>query len=90
MKVIVVTGGIASGKSTVVALLRELGGEGVECFDCDAAVEQLQQSGRLSRDLVAAFGEHALDEKAPPPDESNVYSKPVEQKEKLEEWQIEK
>ena len=30
--------------------------------------------------------EHALDEKAPPPDESDVYSKPVEQKEKLEEW----
>ena len=32
--------------------------------------------------------EHALDEKAPPPDESNVYSKPVEQKEKLEEWSV--
>lgn len=63
MKVIVVTGGIASGKSTVVELLKELGGEGVECFDCDAAVAELQQSGRLSRDLVAAFGEHALDEK---------------------------
>ena len=34
--------------------------------------------------------EHALDEKTPPPDESNVYSKPVEQKAKLEEWQVEK
>lgn len=32
--------------------------------------------------------EHALDEKAPPPDETNVYSKPVEQKEKLEEWNV--
>ena len=32
--------------------------------------------------------EHALDPKAPPPDESNVYSKPVEQKEKHEEWQV--
>ena len=32
--------------------------------------------------------EHALDEKAPPPDESDVYSKPVEQKEKLEEWNV--
>ena len=30
--------------------------------------------------------EHALDPKAPPPDESDVYSKPVAQKEKLEEW----
>lgn len=63
MKVIVVTGGIASGKSTVVELLKEMGGEGVECFDCDAAVKELQQTGRLSRDLVAAFGQHALDEK---------------------------
>ena len=34
--------------------------------------------------------EHALDEKAPPPDESNVYSAPVGQKEKLVEWQMEK
>ena len=32
--------------------------------------------------------EHALDEKSPPPDESNVYSKPVEQKDRLEEWKI--
>ena len=34
--------------------------------------------------------EHALDPKAPPPDESDVYSKPVEQKAKLEEWSVEK
>jgi len=34
--------------------------------------------------------EHALDPKAPPPDESDVYSKPVAQKDKLEEWQVEK
>ena len=32
--------------------------------------------------------EHALEPKAPPPDESDVYSKPVEQKEKLEEWKV--
>ena len=32
--------------------------------------------------------ENALEPKAPPPDESDVYSKPVEQKEKLEEWKI--
>ena len=32
--------------------------------------------------------EHALEPKAPPPDESNVYAKPVEQKEKLEEWKV--
>ena len=60
VKVIVVTGGIASGKSTVVEQLRELGGEGVELFDCDAAVAELQQAGKLSRDLVTAFGSEAL------------------------------
>ncbi len=32
--------------------------------------------------------EHALEPKAPPPDESDVYSKPVEQKERLEEWSV--
>ena len=31
---------------------------------------------------------HALDPKAPPPDESDVYSKPVEQKDRLEEWKM--
>lgn len=60
MKVIVVTGGIASGKSTVITQLAELGGKGTELFDCDAAVAALQQSGKLSRDLVSAFGAEAL------------------------------
>ncbi len=63
VKVIVVTGGIASGKSTVVEILQEMGGKGVELFDCDAAVEELQQTGKLSRDLVTAFGAEALSEK---------------------------
>lgn len=62
VKVIVVTGGIASGKSTVVEMLREMGGEGVAVFDCDKAVAELHASGKLSRDLVAAFGSEALDE----------------------------
>ena len=34
--------------------------------------------------------EHALDEKAPPPDESNAYSKPVAQQAKTEEWSVTK
>ena len=34
--------------------------------------------------------EHALDEKPTPTDESDVYSKPVEQREKLEEWQVDR
>ena len=32
--------------------------------------------------------ENALDPKAPPPDEKDIYSKPVEQKAKTEEWQM--
>lgn len=60
VKVIVVTGGIASGKSTIVEMLTEVGGRGVELFDCDKAVEELQKSGKLSRDLVTAFGQDAL------------------------------
>ena len=32
--------------------------------------------------------EHALEPKAPPPNESNVYSKPVEQKVSTEEWKV--
>ena len=32
--------------------------------------------------------EHALEPKTPPPDESDAYSKPVEQKEKLAEWNV--
>lgn len=62
MKVIVVTGGIASGKSTVVNLLSEIGGKGLQVFDCDKAVEELQNSGKLSRDLVTVFGADALTE----------------------------
>jgi len=32
--------------------------------------------------------EHALEPKAPPPDESNVYSEPVKQQTKLDEWKV--
>ncbi len=60
MKVIVITGGIASGKSTVIRLLTEMGGKGVELFDCDAAVSELQESGALSAELVEAFGSEVL------------------------------
>ncbi len=61
VKVIVVTGGIASGKSTAVRILQEMGGEGTELFDCDGTVARLQAAGRFSRDLVSAFGPEALD-----------------------------
>lgn len=42
-------------------MLQELGGKGLMVFDCDKAVEELQKSGKLSRDLVTAFGVDALD-----------------------------
>ena len=60
MKVIVVTGGIASGKSTVVNLLAEIAGKGLIVFDCDQAVKELQESGALHAPLVEAFGQQAL------------------------------
>ena len=37
--------------------------------------------------LLTKF-EHALDPVKPAPDESNVYSEPVEQKAKTEEWKV--
>ncbi len=60
MKFIVVTGGIASGKSSVVEILQKLGGKGLSIFDCDSALRQLYKTGRLSRDLVTLFGPEVL------------------------------
>ena len=42
----------------------------------------------LTPETVRRLVENALEPKAPPPDESDIYSKPVEQKEKLEEWKM--
>lgn len=87
MKVIVVTGGIASGKSTVVQMLTEIGGEGMQVFDCDKAVQELQQSGKLSRDLVAAFGAEALNDDGSVNKEllRNIVSNDAEGRHKLDE-----
>ncbi len=57
-KIIGITGGIASGKSTVTEFLR---GNGFEVVDADAVVHQLQKSGgRLYQILVEHFGEKVL------------------------------
>lgn len=57
-KIIGITGGIASGKSTVTEFLR---GNGFEVVDADAVVHQLQKpGGRLYRILVDHFGEKIL------------------------------
>ena len=57
-KIIGITGGIASGKSTVTNFLRQ---KGFEVVDADAVVHQLQKSGgRLYQILVEHFGEKVL------------------------------
>ncbi|WNS72024.1 dephospho-CoA kinase [Streptococcus sp. DTU_2020_1001019_1_SI_AUS_MUR_006] len=57
-KIIGITGGIASGKSTVTNFLRQ---KGFEVVDADALVHQLQKpGGRLFQILVEYFGEKVL------------------------------
>ena len=57
-KIIGITGGIASGKSTVTNFLRH---KGFEVVDADALVHQLQKpGGRLYQVLVKHFGEKIL------------------------------
>lgn len=57
-RVIGLSGGIGSGKSTVAALLEKLG---ATLIDADAIVHQLQAPGRpLLREIAAAFGEQLI------------------------------
>ena len=57
-KIIGITGGIASGKSTVTNFLRE---QGFQVVDADAVVHQLQKPGeRLYQVLVQHFGREII------------------------------
>ena len=57
-EIIGITGGIASGKSTVTEFLRQ---KGFQVVDADAVVHQLQKpGGRLYQVLVEHFGEKVL------------------------------
>ena len=57
-KIIGITGGIASGKSTVTNFLRE---KGFQVVDADAVVHQLQKpGGRLFQALVQHFGQEVI------------------------------
>ncbi len=57
-KIIGITGGIASGKSTVTNFLRE---QGFQVVDADAVVHQLQKpGGRLYQILVQHFGQEII------------------------------
>ena len=79
-KIIGITGGIASGKSTVTNFLRQ---KGFEVVDADALVHQLQKSGgRLYQILVEHFGEKILLENGElnrPLLASLIFSNPEEQ-----------
>ena len=57
-KIIGITGGIASGKSTVTNFLRQ---QGFQVVDADAVVHQLQKpGGRLYQVLVQHFGQEII------------------------------
>ena len=57
-KIIGITGGIASGKSTVTNFLRQ---KGFQVVDADAVVHQLQKpGGRLFKTLVQHFGQEII------------------------------
>ena len=57
-KIIGITGGIASGKSTVTNFLRQ---KGFQAVDADAVVHQLQRpGGRLYQVLVQHFGQEVV------------------------------
>ena len=79
-KIIGITGGIASGKSTVTEFLRQ---KGFQVVDADAVVHRLQKpSGRLYQVLVEHFGEKVLLENGElnrPLLASLIFSNPEEQ-----------
>ena len=79
-KIIGITGGIASGKSTVTEFLRQ---KGFQVVDADAVVHQLQKpDGQLYQVLVEHFGEKILLENGElnrPLLASLIFSNPEEQ-----------
>ncbi len=79
-KIIGITGGIASGKSTVTNFLRK---QGFQVVDADAVVHQLQKpGGRLFEVLVQHFGQKIILENGElnrPLLASHIFSNPDEQ-----------
>ena len=59
MRIFALTGGIASGKSTVCRLLRELCPT-VTIFDCDAATRRLHSDPAVVEECRAVFGDEAI------------------------------
>ena len=61
MKTLIVTGGIATGKSTFIRLLMEAGGARLRLFDCDAEAGRLLEGGTLKAPLSSVFGPASVD-----------------------------
>lgn len=61
MKTLIVTGGIATGKSTFIRLLMEAGGARLRLFDCDAEAGRLLDGGTLKAPLSSVFGPASVD-----------------------------
>lgn len=57
-KIIGITGGISSGKSTVARMFASLG---AECIDADEICHRLIQSKEIKKEIVERFGETVLD-----------------------------
>ncbi|YCM43535.1 dephospho-CoA kinase [Verrucomicrobiaceae bacterium 227] len=55
MRVLALTGGIATGKSTAGRILQELD-SGVRIFDCDHAVQELLENGEVLSEISGALG----------------------------------
>ncbi|MEG0024803.1 MAG: transcription termination factor Rho [Akkermansia sp.] len=62
IKILIVTGGIACGKSTMLQYLLRFGGKHLAFFDCDAEVTRLKKGHRLVNPLREAFGDQVLNQ----------------------------
>lgn len=87
MKVIILTGGIATGKSTVFRQLKQLGGRKLHFYDCDEVVAGLLSSGKLAENLISLFGGESVNEDDGSANKEfirNIVFNDFEQKKKLE------
>lgn len=62
MRTVVVTGGIAAGKTTVCQLFQQYS-PAVAFFDCDASVHELLTKSEIKEKLKSEFGDSILDSK---------------------------
>lgn len=65
MKIVALTGGIATGKSTAGEMMRRIL-PSLAFFDCDASVRDLLDSSAVADELAGEFGKGILDAKGMP------------------------